>query len=254
MCGRFALTFTPDQIKMFFDLLEIEDFPPRYNIAPTQPILTVMSGPPREPGSNLPNRTSLLVRWGFIPTWAKNPREMPLLINARSETAAEKNTFRAAMRHRRALIPASGFYEWKRQGGKPVQAYWVRPKDGGIVAFGALMETWHEPGGSEMDTAAILTTSANEAISQIHHRMPVVIRQQDFDRWLDCVNNEPRDVADLMQPIQPDFFEAVPVSDKVNKFSNTGPEIQERVEIADAAEKAPPAEDEAEAPKQMKLL
>jgi putative SOS response-associated peptidase YedK len=230
MCGRFALDATPEEVQAHFDLMDIAVFPPRYNIAPTQPILTVMAGPSREPGSNLPNRTSLLVRWGFIPTWAKNPKDMPLLINARSETAAEKNTFRAAMRHRRALIPASGFYEWKRKGGKPVQAYWVKPKDGGIVAFGALMETWHVPGGSEMDTAAILTTSANEAISKIHHRMPVVIRQQDFDRWLDCVNNEPRDVADLMQPIQPDFFEAIPVSDKVNKFSNTGPEIQERVE------------------------
>ncbi len=235
MCGRYALLGTPEEVKAYFDLLDIATFPPRYNIAPTQPILTVMAGPPREPGSNLPNRTSLLVRWGFIPTWAKNPKDMPLLINARSETAAEKNTFRAAMRHRRALIPASGFYEWKRKGGKPVQAYWIKPREDEIVAFGALMETWHEPGGSEMDTGAILTTSANETISHIHHRMPVVIRQRDFDRWLDCVNNEPRDVADLMQPVQPDFFEPVPVSDLVNKYSNTGPEIQQRVEPKDGA-------------------
>lgn len=249
MCGRFALVGTPEEVKAYFDLLDIAVFPPRYNIAPTQPILTVMAGPPREPGSNLPNRTSLLVRWGFIPGWAKNPKDMPLLINARADTAAERNTFKAAMRHRRALVPASGFYEWKRQNGKPVQAYWVKPRDGGLVAFGALMETWHEPGGSEIDTGAILTTSANEAIGHIHHRMPVVIRQQDFGRWLDCVNNEPRDVADLMEPVQPDFFEAVPVSDKVNKFTNTGPEIQDRVEVA--AEK--PGEDEDE-PRQMKLL
>ncbi|MBO6725651.1 MAG: SOS response-associated peptidase [Rhizobiaceae bacterium] len=240
MCGRYALIGTPEEVKAFFNLLDIARFPPRYNIAPTQPVLAVMAGPPREPGSNLPDRTSMLVRWGFIPDWAKNPKELPLLINARSETAAEKNTFRAAMRHRRTLIPASGFYEWKRSGGKPVQAYWVKPREGGLVAFGGLMETYSEPGGSEMDTGAILTTSANEAISHIHHRMPVVIRPQDFSRWLDCVNNEPRDVADLLQPVQPDFFEAIPVSDKVNKFSNTGPEIQDRVEPK--TEPAKPAE------------
>ncbi|GAB5506528.1 MAG: SOS response-associated peptidase [Rhizobiaceae bacterium] len=240
MCGRYALIGTPEEVKAFFNLLDIARFPPRYNIAPTQPVLAVMAGPPREPGSNLPDRTSMLVRWGFIPDWAKNPKELPLLINARSETAAEKNTFRAAMRHRRTLIPASGFYEWKRSGGKPVQAYWVKPREGGLVAFGGLMETYSEPGGSEMDTGAILTTSANEAISHIHHRMPVVIHPQDFPRWLDCVNNEPRDVADLLQPVQPDFFEAIPVSDKVNKFSNTGPEIQDRVEPK--TEPAKPAE------------
>ena len=240
MCGRYALIGTPEEVKAFFNLLDIAKFPPRYNIAPTQPVLAVMAGPPREPGSNLPDRTSMLVRWGFIPDWAKNPKELPLLINARSETAAEKNTFRAAMRHRRTLIPASGFYEWKRSGGKPVQAYWVKPREGGLVAFGGLMETYSEPGGSEMDTGAILTTQANEAISHIHHRMPVVIRPQDFSRWLDCVNNEPRDVADLLQPVQPDFFEAIPVSDKVNKFSNTGPEIQDRVEPK--TEPAKPAE------------
>lgn len=155
---------------------------------------------------------------------------MPLLINARSETAAEKASFRAAMRHRRALIPASGFYEWKRFGPGQAQAYWVKPRDGGIVAFGGLMETWAEPGGSEMDTAAILTTPANERIAHIHHRMPVVIKPVDFDRWLDCIGNEPRDVAELMRPVEPDFFEAVPVSDAVNKVANSGPEIQERVE------------------------
>ena len=112
MCGRFALTATPDQVRLFVDLVELQDFPPRYNIAPTQPVGVVMAGPPREPGSNLPNRVELLVRWGFIPNWAKNPKELPLLINARSETAAEKNTFRAAMRHRRILVAASATHHW----------------------------------------------------------------------------------------------------------------------------------------------
>jgi putative SOS response-associated peptidase YedK len=232
MCGRFGLIPTPDQVAELFALAELEDFPPRYNIAPTQPILMVMSGPPREPGSNLPDRKALLVRWGLWPAWAKDTKRLPLLINARSEEAAEKPAFRNAMRHRRALAPASGFFEWQKTGPKSKQAYWIRPKGGGIVAFGGLMETWHEPGGSEIDTGAILTTSANSDLAIIHDRMPVVIKPQDFARWLDCRNYEPRDVADLMQPVEPGYFERIPVSDRVNSHANIGPENIEPVELA----------------------
>lgn len=229
MCGRFALTATPEEIEALFALLELEGFPPRYNIAPTQPILLVVRASGRPEGSNLPDNRAVLVRWGLIPSWAKKPGDLPVLINARSETASEKNSFRAAMRHRRALIPASGFYEWRRDGGKRSQPYWIRPKDGGIVAFAGLMETWLEPGGSEIDTGAILTTAANRSLESIHDRMPVVIGPEDFARWLDCRNCEPRDVADLLRPANDDLFEAVPVADLVNKVSNTGPVIQERV-------------------------
>lgn len=241
MCGRFALTHTLKQAEELFGALGVEEFPPRYNIAPTQPILLVTRGFGREEGSNLPDRRALLVRWGFIPGWAKNPKDVPLLINARSETAAEKNTFRAAMRHRRSLIPASGFYEWKREGTKKTQPFWVRPRDGGLIAFAGLMETWLEAGGSEIDTGAILTTGANAAIAHIHERMPVVIEPRHFDRWLDCLNYEPRHVFDLLRPVDPDFFEAVPVSDLVNKVTNTGPEIQDAVlPVPPSAPKPPP--------------
>ena len=240
MCGRFALNATPEEVEALLAVMELDDFPPRYNIAPTQPVLLVMAGPRREPGSNLPDRKASLVRWGLIPAWAKDPRDVPLLINARSETAAEKPAFRGAMRHRRALIPASGFYEWKREGKVTKQAYWIRPRDGGVIAFGALMETYHDANGSEVDTGAILTTAANANIAAIHDRMPVVIRPEDYSRWLDCVGNEPRDVADLMQPVEESFFEAIPVSDKVNKVANSGPELQDRVEPAPAIAK--PAE------------
>lgn len=229
MCGRFTLTATPEEVEALFALLELEGFPPRYNIAPTQPILMVVAGERREPGSNLPERRPLLVRWGLIPSWAKDPKAQPLLINARSETAAEKASFRAAMRHRRTLVPASGFYEWRRDGSKKSQPYFIRPKGGGLVAFAGLMEMWHEPGGSELDTGAILTTHANADIARIHDRMPVVIRPEDYARWLDCLGQEPRDVADLLQPVEPGFFEAIPISDKVNKAANVGPDIQEPV-------------------------
>lgn len=230
MCGRFALTSTPREVEAIFDVAEVEDFPPRYNIAPTQPILMVAAGPRRPPGSNLPERRAALVRWGFLPGWAKDPREMPLLINARGETAAGKAAFRAAMRHRRTLVPASGFYEWRRAGGARPQPFWVRPRGGGLIAFAGLMETWSEPGGSEIDTGAILTTAANADLRSIHPRMPVVIRPEHFSRWLDCIGNELRDVEDLLAPVEPGFFEAIPVSDKVNSVGNIGPEIQERVE------------------------
>ena len=145
MCGRFALTSTPKDVLDFVDVDELEAFPPRYNIAPTQPILVVAASERGQPGSNAPQRRALLARWGFIPSWAKEPQEFPLLINARAETAVEKASFRAAVRHRRILIPASGFYEWRRPpketGVKP-QAYWIRPRDGGLIAFGGLMETY----------------------------------------------------------------------------------------------------------------
>jgi putative SOS response-associated peptidase YedK len=236
MCGRFALTATPDQTATFLGLGELEAFPARYNIAPTQPILLAIASEPRAPGSNLPDRQAMLVRWGFIPAWVKDTKSFPLLINARTEGAAEKASFRAAMRHRRALVPASGFYEWRKTSGGKGQPYWIRPKRGGLVAFGALMETYAEPGGSEMDTGALLTTSASADIAHIHLRMPVVIEPEHFSRWLDCRTLEPRDVADLLRPADEGFFEAVPVADLVNRVANTGPELQERFVAVDIPE------------------
>jgi putative SOS response-associated peptidase YedK len=233
MCGRYALLAAPQDVKDFFDLVELEDFPPRYNIAPTQPILVVSSADLYDPGSNLPDRKAQLARWAFMPGWVKQPKEFPMIINARSESAISKPSFRAAMRHRRVLIPASGYYEWHRTGTDPKekpQAYFMRPKHGRVFAFGGLLETWAGADGSEVDTAAILTTKANAALSVVHDRMPVVIEQQDFNRWLDCRTQEPREVKDLMRPAADDLFDVIPVSDAVNKVSNMGPQLIERVE------------------------
>ncbi len=242
MCGRFALTATADALQAYFEATELERHEPRYNIAPTQPIIMIrVNGDvARRPGDNRPDRESLFVRWGLLPSWVRDPKDFPLLINARSETAARKASFKAPMRHRRTLIPASGFYEWQREGRQKPQAYWVRPRHGGIVAFAGLMDTWSATDGSEIDTGAVLTTQANAAISHIHHRMPVVIRPEHFTRWLDCRMQEPGDVADLLVPIDVDFFEAVPVSDKVNKASNIGPDLQDRVEIEPQPDVEPP--------------
>jgi putative SOS response-associated peptidase YedK len=230
MCGRYALTEAPERVREFLALAELEDFPARYNIAPTQPILVVVSGDRQNLGSNLPDRRALLVRWGLMPGWVKDPKEFPLLLNARSETAISKASFKTAMRHRRVLIPATGFYEWHRPDtGEKSQPYWIRPKNGGIVAFAGLMETWSSADGSEVDTGAILTVGANRSLARIHDRMPVVIAPEDFARWLDCRTQEPRAVKDLMVPAQEDFFEAVAVADLVNKVANVGPELQAAV-------------------------
>jgi putative SOS response-associated peptidase YedK len=234
MCGRFALTVDPNEVRELLGLLELEDFPARYNIAPTQPILVVIAGEGQERGSNLPDRRALLVRWGLTPSWVKDPKEFPLLINARAETAIGKASFRAAMRHRRVLVPASGFYEWHRptkESGEKPQAYWVRPRGGGIVAFAGLMETWSSADGSEVDTGAIMTTGASRAMSAIHERMPVVIKPEDFSRWLDCKTQEPREVADLLAPVDDEYFEMIAVSDRVNKVANMGPELQDPVAV-----------------------
>ncbi len=254
MCGRFSLISSAAALEAFFELAELERHEPRYNIAPTQPLLMVMSGDGStlQPGQNMADRRAVFVRWGLLPSWVKDPDDFPLLINARSETAISKASFRAPMRNRRTLIPASGFYEWQREGREKLQAFWVRPRGGGLVAFAGLMDTWAAKDGAEIDTGAILTTSANTAISDIHHRMPVVIKPQDFERWLDCRTQEPRHVKDLFEPVEPDFFEAIPVSDSVNKVANIGPELQQRVEPAPL--KQPDAEQDKPDDDQMSLF
>ncbi len=240
MCGRFALDASWGDILEYFEAIASDqamEMPPRLNIAPTQPIVAVVN--------EETSRRALLVRWGLIPAWVKDPADFTTLINARSETAATKPSFKTAMRHRRTLVPASGFYEWKRFGpssktkGLKSQPYWVRPKAGGIVAFGGLMETYAHANGSEMDTGCIMTTAANNRFADIHHRLPLVIQQEDFGRWLDCRTQEPRDVVDLLKPVDDDYFEAIPVGDAVNKVANAGPDIQERVEPVENDEHSP---------------
>ena len=218
MCGRFALTETPEEVRERFFYIDRPNFPPRYNIAPTQPIGIVA----RVEGA----RRFLLVRWGLVPGWVKDPRAFSLLINARAETAAEKPAFRAAMRHRRALVPASGFYEWRKGPDGRRQPFWIRPRAGGPIGFAALWETWASADGSEVDTAAILTTAANRTLAPIHDRMPAVIMPEHFDAWLDTVATGVAPASALLTPVPDDFFEAVPVATRVNAVVNDDAEIQ----------------------------
>lgn len=241
MPGRFALLTKKDDVEAQFGVIVDADFPPRYNISPTQPIMIILAGETPPIGSNRPDRVAMLVRWGFIPSWTKDPLNFPMMINARSETAHEKPTFRIAMEHRRALLPVSGFYEWRKLGDGRKQAYWIRPRDGSMIAFGALMESWVSGDGSQMDTAAILTTASNHALSPIHDRLPLVIRQEDYQEWLDCKRNRGKDVQHLLKPVQDDFFEAIPVSDKINNARYFGTDVHEPAEEHSAQEPAQPA-------------
>ncbi len=228
MCGRYSLEAGWEEIVAHFSLARPRELGPtmphRYNIAPTQPIMMIGNA---DDGI----RQGMLARWGLIPSWVKDPKKFALLLNARAETAIEKPSFRVAMRHRRMLIPANGFYEWKRYGkGQKSQAYWVRPKHRSLFAFGALMETYADPNGSEIDTGCIITTDTNKSFSSIHHRLPLIIQPKDYGRWLDCKTQEPREVVDLMNPVDDDFFECITIGDAVNKVANSGKEIQQQVE------------------------
>ena len=178
MCGRFLLTATPDEVRRLFEHVDQPNFPPREDIRPTEPIGVVVVAE----GA----RRFRLVRWGFVPSWVKDPRDFPLMINARGETAAEKPSFRGAMRHGRCLVPASGFIEWRRDGDGSRHPFRVMPRDGGLVAFAGLTETWAGADGSEVDTAAILTVDANATIAAVHDRMPAVIAPADFAAFCDA--------------------------------------------------------------------
>lgn len=229
MCGRYSLTQPPEAVRELFGYPERPNFPPRYNIAPTQPIAVV-----RHAGGG---PSFALMRWGLIPAWVKDPAEFSILINARAESAATKPAFRNAFRRRRCLIPADGFYEWQRAGSGPKLPHLVRRPDRAAFAFAGLWETWHDREGGEIDSAVILTTDANAALAPLHARMPVVIGPEDFGRWLDADAHGPDDVADLPRPAPEDFFEAFPISTRVNRVANDDPAIHEP--LADSA--TPPA-------------
>jgi putative SOS response-associated peptidase YedK len=230
VCGRYAVTTAPEAIRALFRYLENPNFPARYNIAPTQPIAIVrlIDG----------QRHFALMRWGLLPSWVKDPKTFALLINARGESVNDKPAFRAAMKRRRCLIPADGFYEWKATGGRK-QPFYIHAKSGAPFAFAGLWETWTGPNGEELDTAAIVTTDANETLAAIHDRMPVVIPPEAFDLWLDCVNVDERAAQALIKPAQEDLFEAYEISTAVNRTANDNPSLIERLAAGAEPEPAP---------------
>jgi len=214
-----------------FAYLNQPNFPPRYNIAPTQPVPIVRLSEGR--------REFALVRWGLIPAWVKDPRGFSLLFNARGESAAEKPAFRNAMKRRRCLFPADGFYEWK-QVGKNKQPYFVRLKGGGPMAFAGLWESWLGPNGEEVETAAILTTTASRSIAHIHDRMPVIIAPQAFDFWLDP-NVDAEMATSVIAPAPDALLESYPVSGAVNRTANDTPDLLEALREEEPEQALKPA-------------
>src|SRR6266567_2378814 len=215
MCGRYAVTTVPEAMRALFRYLNQPNFPARYNIAPTQPvpIVRVFEG----------KREFALVRWGLIPSWVKDPRGFSLLFNARGESASEKPAFRNAMKRRRCLFPADGFYEWK-QDGKNKRPYFVRLKAGGPMAFAGLWESWMGPNGEEVETAAIVTTAASREIAHIHDRMPVIVAPEAFDFWLDP-NVDAEMASAVIQPAPDALLESYEVSTAVNRTANDTPDL-----------------------------
>jgi putative SOS response-associated peptidase YedK len=223
MCGRFAITLPPEAVRAFFAYIEQPNFPPRYNIAPTQPIPIVTA----EPHSGGAARHFTLMRWGFLPGFVKDARKFPLIINARAEGLAEKASFEAAVRRRRCLVIADGFYEWRRRPGSASTPYLIRRVDGEPMGFAGLFETWSDPvSGGEIDTACIITTSANALMARVHDRMPAILRRGDHGRWLDNDRVGAAEALALARPAPESDLELVEIGGAVNKYVNDGPEVQ----------------------------
>jgi putative SOS response-associated peptidase YedK len=231
MCGRFAISTLPEVIRARFGYAEAPDFPPRYNIAPAQPVPIVRRWNGR--------RQFVLVRWGLLPSWVKDPKSFPLLFNARGEKILEKHSFRAAMQYRRCLFIADGFYEWRREG-KTKQPYFIRRRDREPMAFAGVWETYADPSGGEIDTAAIVTVAANEELAAIHHRMPAILAPEDYARWLDP-DVKAKDAAALLVPLPPGALEIDPVSTAVSRASFDGPGLIEPVSAVKPEQPAKPS-------------
>src|SRR5262245_44785632 len=219
MCGRYTLRVSPAELAEIFGVLETIEWSPRYNIAPTQTVAAVR---PREQGGG---RELALLKWGLIPFWAKDARIASSLINARAETVATKPAFRAALKKKRCLIPADGFYEWQAvPGQKTKQPYYITVCDAPVFAFAGLWEHWTNPEGARVDTCSIITTDANELMQKVHTRMPVILDRDDYDLWLDRDVQDSEEVLPLLKPFPASRMQLVPISTLVNSPRNDKPE------------------------------
>jgi len=230
MCGRYRLARNIHELMEFFGVEESDlNWEPHYNIAPTQNIVAVRQHPKE------PRRELSLMRWGLVPYWAKDISVGVKAINAVSETVTEKPTFREAIRRRRCLIPADGFYEWKKLSAKEKQPYNSGVQDGGIFAMAGLWERWKDAEGKQLESCSVLTTSANALLQDIHHRMPVILKPEDYDQWLDPGITDPQKIAHLLQPLEARLMRTYPVSARVNSVKNDDPACAEPVTISQTA-------------------
>ena len=225
MCGRYRLSRRKQIIAEHFDASPGEqDWSPRYNVAPTQPVPVVRQHPKE------PRRVLSLMRWGLIPSWAKGTSGSAGMINARSETAAAKPAFRDSMKFRRCLVPADGFYEWRRSG-TTKQPFCFEVNDGELFAFGGLWDRWRDPSEQWIWSCSVLTTTPNTVTSAVHDRMPVILSGDDYDLWLDPEMTNIGVLSDLLTPFDARLMRSYPVSSRINQVQNDDAECARPVEL-----------------------
>jgi putative SOS response-associated peptidase YedK len=212
MCGRFTLRTPVKDLVEVFQLLHDVELSARYNIAPTQPVAVVRQVER--------HRELSMMRWGLVPSWSKDPKAGPPLINARADTVATKPSFRSAFKSRRCLIPADGFFEWQKTGEKAKQPFYIRLAKDHAFAFAGLWERWEGPGSSVVESCVIITTDANDALRPLHDRMPVILPDDEYDRWLDPKCDDPSKLGELLKPYPSEAMTAFPVSTLVNSPRN----------------------------------
>jgi putative SOS response-associated peptidase YedK len=225
MCGRYRLSRRKELVEEYFDALPgDEDWTPRYNIAPTQPVPVIRQNPKE------PRRELSLVRWGLIPSWSKDMSGAGMMINARSETAATKRAFRDPLTSRRCLIPADGFYEWQRSG-KAKQPYCFEVNEGELFAFAGIWDRWKDPNGRWVKSCSILTTTPNAVSSAIHDRMPVILDQADYDLWLDPGMRDANEASEMLKPYDARLMRCYAVSARINNVANDDEECSAPIEL-----------------------
>lgn len=227
MCGRYRLSRRKQLVEEYFDSVSGEDdWAPRYNIAPTQPVPVIRQNPKE------PVRELSLIRWGLIPAWAKDSSAAASMINARSETAAMKPAFSDALKSRRCLIPADGFYEWARAG-KTKQPYCFEVNEGALFAFAGLWDRWKDPSGQWVKSCSILTTTPNAVTSSVHDRMPVILDPDSYDLWLDPGMRDTDEASELLKPCDARLMRSYHVSSRINRVANGDEECSAPVELAE---------------------
>jgi putative SOS response-associated peptidase YedK len=229
MCGRYRLSRRKQIIAEHFDATPFDDdWEPRYNIAPTQPVPVIRQHPKE------PERVMSLMKWGLIPSWSKDASGSARMINARSETAHTLPAFRDPMKFRRCLIPADGFYEWRRTGSTK-QPFCFEVNDGELFAFAGLWDRWKDPSGQWVKTCSILTTTPNSVTSVVHDRMPVILKRDDYELWLDPGMKDVAVISQFLRPFDARQMRAYAVSSRINNVENDDAECAMQGEV-----KAPP--------------
>ena len=252
MCGRYASSRRPEDLIEEFEVVDSrvpEPLAPDYNVAPTKEVYAVVERPPSKEAGDAgepPERQLRVVKWGLVPSWAKDASIGNRMINARMETVAEKPAYKRAFASRRCLLPADGYFEWyptqqTGRSGKPLkQPFFIHPRDGGLLAMAGLYEIWRDPDRPEDDperfrwTCTVLTTQAEDAVGHIHDRMPLMVERDRWAAWLDPGASARDDLLSLLVPAAPGRLEAFPVSTDVNNVRNNGPELVEPIPAEEA--------------------